>query len=510
MSNAEKQREAGKTGRVSALLLVAAVSVFSPLSTYARNVNEITFLQFLPFGLGFLALGLLAYGFCRLVLRAGEKAALMAAWLMLVFSNFGFLTVFFPDLHENHKLYVICGLVCLLVSGLLCLVLHRLNGEITGVLCMTFAFAFSALVLLNAVLCSVNGLRGVRGTADPERETLVQAAQAAPLADRPNVYFMIFDEYAGFDELQSYYGFDNTAFYDRLSELGFTMARGCTNESIGTTYVLADVVNLQFLHQDEVSEDTLRYQIEHGVLFDVMDALGYTLYDTESERLTQLNNPIPELPSFSAPVTPTGGTYVKVFLYHTAAAFLYNDIENLLWGENVARYDLLNLVTDYYATMEKPKEPSFYFSYVCSPHGPFYFDADGNRIDTPDDPYNNYNWEDHSLYLGQLQYVNKRIEAAVSHIVEEDPDSIIILMSDHGSRYHEDGYDPALAAAERLDILAGVYYRGEPLEGLDGLDGINILRTVLRETYGMEIPVLDYWEDGHLTDTLGRRVLGLT
>ena len=48
------------------------------------------------------------------------------------------------------------------------------------------------------------------------------------------------------------------------------------------------------------------------------------------------------------------------------------------------------------------------------------------------------------------------------------------------------------------------------MSGLDGLDSINLLRTVLHETYGMELPVLDYWENGHLAHTVERRMLGLT
>lgn len=494
---------------VLAWCLVISISTISTLLLYAQNVNEITFFQFLPFVAAFALIGAATFAVCRGILKDVNKAALMTAWLMAIFCNFGFLKLLFPDLHENHRLYVICGIFCIFVSLIPLWAIFRIRVEISAVLCSTFAITFSALFFLNAVFAGINGIKGER-IVDLQRETLIQSAQAVRKSERPNIYFMIFDEYAGIDELKSYYHYDNSDFYKALSDYGFTMARGCTNEHTSTLYVLADLLNMQFLHQNNVSEDVLRHQIENGVMIDVMDALGYTLYDTESDRLTPLKSPISELPSYSAPVTETGGTYVKVFLYNTAAAFLYNGIENALWDSIVDRPVVLNTVTEYYATLRKPEEPSFFFSYICSPHGPFYFDADGNRIDTPDDPYSNYNWEDSSIYLGQMEYVSKRIEYAVQNIVSVDPGSIIILMSDHGSRYHPNDYDEDLARAESLDILTGVYYRGQNLDGLDGLDGVNLLRRIINETFDTDFPLLDYWEDGHRTDTVGRRALGMT
>ena len=41
--------------------------------------------------------------------------------------------------------------------------------------------------------------------------------------DLPDIYYIILDEYAGFESLERNFGFDNSEFYSELSKRGFFM-----------------------------------------------------------------------------------------------------------------------------------------------------------------------------------------------------------------------------------------------------------------------------------------------
>ena len=500
------------SGRASvSLCLVLSSSLFCLVSTYSRNVENIPFRYVVPFLLFFSILGLGVYGLSLMLLRHREKAALMTAWLMAIFCNFALLSRIFPDMKSGplSVSFLLCAAAALVLSLILFFLLKKGKSETVQVPAFSFALVFSVLLFFNIVTAAVGGIRNFRSSgpsaATHESELLLRAAEEAEAEELPNVYFLLFDEYAGFDELEQYYGYDNSAFSDYLEQRGFTVGRGCSNDMLDTLYILADLNNLQFLHPHGYHEDQLRAQIAGGVWFDMLRSLGYTLYDTEGEAFTDLINPIPELRTIRVPTTQTGDSYIRVFLKNTAIYFLSDELESFFLKRPTAYPDAVNMIMDYYATAEFDDGPAFYYSYVCCPHGAFYFDREGNRIDDPNDPMENFNWIDPSFYLGQLEYVNLLIERAVDNILSQDPDCIIVLCSDHGARNHKEFGNSDVTDETALDILMAVYDRGEPFEGLDGMDGVNVLREIMNRTYGMTLPMLDYLDDGTLVETIGRR-----
>lgn len=137
--------------------------------------------------------------------------------------------------------------------------------------------------------------------------------------------------------------------------------------------------------------------------------------------------------------------------------------------------------------------PTLTLGYVQCPHTYFLYDADGNPV--PAEHGND--WADPQYYLGYLQYASSRILSAVDEIQSHDPGAIIILQSDHGARtlYHASLH--GLAAESRRDdvhhqqnVLNCVYLPGESAD-IQGKSGINTLRTVLNQAFGMHMPMVD-------------------
>ena len=71
----------------------------------------------------------------------------------------------------------------------------------------------------------------------------------------------------------------------------------------------------------------------------------------------------------------------------------------------------------------------------------------------------------------------------VKHIVSKDPESVIVLCSDHSARGIKAGID-------MCQIFNCVYFRGEEMD-IEGLSGINTLRIILNNMFGFDYEMIE-------------------
>jgi hypothetical protein len=151
------------------------------------------------------------------------------------------------------------------------------------------------------------------------------------------------------------------------------------------------------------------------------------------------------------------------------------------------------------STFQYLKDPNnyisnnFIFCHIDCPHEPFYFNKDGYNYDNP-----GANWKEQKYYLGQYIYATNNIIDIVKSIVENDPNSCIILQSDHSARASSDPdlFMEVFPLEDMSNILNAVYYKKEKID-IEGLSGVNTLRHVLNVVFGdnfemLDIPVDDY------------------
>jgi len=85
-----------------------------------------------------------------------------------------------------------------------------------------------------------------------------------------------------------------------------------------------------------------------------------------------------------------------------------------------------------------------------------------------------------------------------TEIIKNDPNSIIILQSDHGYRYPDflknlygiDIYDMDVESLYMRNILNAVYYQGQNID-IDNYSGINTLRTVLNKLLNANFELIE-------------------
>jgi hypothetical protein len=184
--------------------------------------------------------------------------------------------------------------------------------------------------------------------------------------------------------------------------------------------------------------------------------------------------------------------YENSILPNTPIAALLEQLPQLR-----ASYQYEQLLQEALDTMENAWQdaqdgPTLTLGYVQCPHSWFVYDADGDPVPKED----HLNWEDPQYYLGQLEYTNQRILRAVDQIQKNDPTAIIILQSDHGARLsshltelYDAPYDEETDTLPQQNILNCVYVPGKSLE-IEGLSGINTLRTLLNQVYDMDYEML--------------------
>jgi len=468
---------------------------------YLNNVNEALFTDMLPMLGLFCLTGLILFGASWLILRRADAAGLFAALSMLLITNIGLVSSLLKyHISWMRDRYILLVGAALLI-GLFLLLLRKKKfpaKEFCGILSILFA-ALTVIHIIPAIPTIYELI-----TFDPPEAEL---SDTAFQGDKPNVYLFLVDEYGGGENMRRYYDFDNEEFLSFLEENRFNISDSTKNsESIWTSTLVPNLMNLDYYVRDSQPERVRLKYMDDPLLTRLFRENGY-----------QVN-----LISHLDFIGEDAGTLLhqRQVPDRIGAYILYNSAFSLFPHVNYYLEQWLgihSLATQYYDTQEifdcmmscadhVGDGPTFTVSYVQSPHWPFLFDENGEFI------YGGSEFLDHSIYLGQLTYVNKVLTASIENILQQDPDSIIVLQADHGPRYpgqikiYHNGpdYDPYVETPYMQNALNCVYYRGQSLP-IEGQTGINTWRLLLNETYGLELEMIpapegyisygDTWED---------------
>ncbi len=313
-------------------------------------------------------------------------------------------------------------------------------------------------------------------------------------ADKPDIYYIVMDGYARADVLQEVYHFDNVAFIAFLRSRGFFVAEHGRSNYPVTHLSLASTLSMRYLEKEEVLAKRSRSRIMYKLIGNnaaarFLQGIGYryvhfnTNYGgTEKSKVADIHY------SYRSPLLQT--ELMSVLLRTT----MLRPLE-----PSVAHLDLY--------MMEKITEvpaiegPTFTFLHLLLPHNPYVFDRDGNiRADVPltlQFEERTGGWKGKKEYLGQLTYLNHRMEGIIDSILAKSiTPPIIILQSDHGTASQ---YGKKMSAARKLKFYHertanfNAWYAPEQVRsGLtDDMVPVNTFRTLFRQLFGADLPPLE-------------------
>jgi len=309
---------------------------------------------------------------------------------------------------------------------------------------------------------------------------------------RPDIYFIITDEYAGRTELEDLFSFDNSAFENELRSRGYHIISNSVSNYNATVYSLASLLNMDYIHNLEKPSkvnhrDMLLCKglINNNTLTSFLLKKGYSIYNNSFFDLAGRKKVFRNLFFSTNRSLLTHQTFVNRFLFHFGARFasdqkiidikknnLYSDIKI----DSLARK----------AVVEKDPDPKFVYTHLKMPHHPYFFDSAGNEI--PVQQLSDAFSMDRKAYTQYLQYSNKKLLGFIDFIKQNaGRPAIIILMSDHGFRQ----LAPDVDKKYHFMNLNAVYFPDSSYAGFyNGMSNVNQFRVTLNTLFGQKLPLL--------------------
>ncbi len=278
--------------------------------------------------------------------------------------------------------------------------------------------------------------------SNQEKVTAPAIANASRKPGYPDIYFILFDEFAGFDSMRDYWNYqDVDDFSQFLQSKGFFIAESSRSSSIYTLQQMSERLNYQGYPFGK--EDPSRYYdaIANNRVMSYLKSLGYTTVVFDEKKFGY-----PAIPKMTADYlfeynssnvtkisTDTGnlfddfGILVADNTMLRAFPLFYNKSMDPMFKkhEDMVRFTAMKI-----SDLDEVPSPKFVHAHLLLPHYPFMFSENGSI----NDPMYYYNW---NYYLGNYKFAINLAEKMVNDILENaDPahPPIIILQSDHGAR----------------------------------------------------------------------------
>lgn len=470
------------------LLAIVLTCLYPCVFLFAQNAGEANASDILPFFLLFLATALAVFLVCGVIVREVSRAAVLTCLGMLAIINFSMITDAvkrqFPWFQDKFFLVF----VAVILLGLLVLFLRK-KPNLTAV-CGIIALTFGVLTVMS-IIQAVPRLIQTASYRDDRRSSSQSSQDVVFSGEKRNVYYLLFDEYGGDENLETYFEFDNSPFYEALEERGFSISHTSRNtDSCWTDTLVPNLMNLDYVVDDSMPEKIRREYLREPLLTRIFASNGYQinlinhrayLRMEEARELTrgQTEDNISEY-------LFRNSIYCKIPLVKDKITrWMFEDYRDNYRGPLENAFHALK--TCY---KEAQDTPTLTVSYIQCPHAPFVYNADGSirNLDT------GWFWKDESLYPGQLQYLNTIILETIDQIQANDPNAVILLQSDHGARVPlhmvEQFGGPRFDAEKETPIMQStlccVYIPGQKLE-IEGDTCINATRKTIDAVFGTSL-----------------------
>lgn len=491
----------GRHGLSTIPLHPVLLSFFFPLYLLTANADQWVDLSvaWLPIG-AFVLAGALLFAACALLFGGWLRGGLVASLLIVLFFTFGHVRIALSGTAVS-DLALVAGWIGLAVLGLTLIARgsDRIPTATRALNVMAVALVAINLVSLGAYVIGQSG-QAIGQTPVP--------VPVGTVSRTPDVYYLIFDRYAGEETLHDLYGYDNRDFVEALEARGFTVAHDSWANYGGTALSLSSSLSMDYLDQAQLqaSKPTSYGPIHatlrgHLAVPDTLKALGYTYVhignwwepgetNVDADRVILFRH---ESEFASA-------------LFQTTALTLLNEVgtpsgdPEVTGRPNANRAHTLFEFDQVAASADLPG-PTYVFAHFLVPHPPYVFNADGTQPSDLQVAERGIR----ASYLEQLQWTNGRLLALLDQLLAAPPDEqpIIIVQADEGpypSRYEadQDGF-PWLEATpdevrEKFGILNAFHLPGVDPAAFgvtDRISPVNDFRVVFNAYFGADLPLLE-------------------
>ena len=446
------------------LYISITVWLYPVLFLYAQNVKE-TSLKDCLYSLSLMVIcSLLSLGIGKICfIKTDFKIAVVfSAFLGIIGGNYKLvldgIQKVIPQVRYWHLALIAIFLIILICK----LVLYK---NCQGTVCFIIGIVFSVLVFFNILITIPTNIKKI-STQSIELEQVKTDISSS----KSNIYYLLCDEYASFAQLEKDFGYDNNYLKSELEQMKFYISQTSRNDTSATTIVMSNIMSMDYVATYDTITEERDVMMNTGKLHSVLRANGYKeigIGDTEWLGIpgTISNDNISK--------DADGKNFTEIAMEKSFLFPLYRHNYTAAAEE----------IRDTFVALKEldivPNSGLFTLFYVSCPHHPYFFKADGSTNST--EAMVNDDGSHPDSYIGQVEYTNNQIIPAIKRIIEKDPDSIIILCSDHGNRFGN------ITADMETRILNAIYYKGEIVSDFEGLSGLNTIIYVLNRENNLNI-----------------------
>jgi len=322
----------------------------------------------------------------------------------------------------------------------------------------------------------------------------IPSLKPCPDCPKPDIYFLLFDEYSSSLSLKNEYHYDNSSIDSFLQQKGFHISPAATSNYNITPFSLASITNMSYLEVPASGNvNSILYHhasnlIRKNQLIKQLNTLGYkfrniSLFDIDEQKAP--------LHYYFAPST---SQIIQRFT-------LFNKLDqDLGWHFRNNKKAIAGQYQQYTRAFENIQSgidsvktisrraytfPQFIYAHLLLPHYPFLVNKNVRYTASQQPGIPDTSIE---AYLAYVEYTNTVIRDLVTTIQANTKNkAIILIMGDHGFRRPvNDTFPHSYFAVQNAVYLPSGDYSGF----YDSISAVNQFRVVLNTLFKQQLPLL--------------------
>ncbi len=443
----------------------------------------------------------------------------MTSWIVIIFFSYGHVYLSLKNITISgyiigrHRFLLLFSVVLAALGSLAILRSRYDEIRITRVVNVIALIAILIPVISLSSFWMRSGSTFITGSV-----TVLDNRNEVPkigIGPNPDIYYIILDGYGRSDILDKYFDTQNEDFLEFLEERGFYVARNSAANYAHSALSLASSLNIDYLEEIQVNLEDGEYpstflgRIKNSFVRTALEDMGYNTISMDSGwKYTQWDD-------------------ADYYLDHTSIGNLdqkkrivLNPFEDLMLNVSAGRaildfmiatkilnladpsYNHADIVLGQLSNLKVVGElpgPRFVFAHIISPHRPFVFGPNGERLDrggyfTLADTGNaTHEGQEESPYINQLIFITNQIEEVVNEILTNSQiQPIIIIQSDHGPSMEIAWDNPGVKDIELRMPILNAYLLPESCQPIiyDGISPVNTFRVVFNCTFNTDYELL--------------------
>jgi len=271
--------------------------------------------------------------------------------------------------------------------------------------------------------------------------------------DSPDIYYIIFDEFAGFQAMREYWHYKEVdGFVSFLKDRGFFVAEESHGSSTDTLHQMATRLNYQEYPLGREYFQTYFNDIADNRVMHYLKSQGYTTVVFDETKMGYPSSKsirADYLYEYGSASIPQSSMKDDRFYFDEFGELV---MENTMFYAFSEKYKKNNPLVGQHSNMiyftvdniaaKEISSPKFVYVHLLLPHAPFMFNRNGDITDN--DHFTNWNYYIDN-YIFSIKIAEEMINKILSEASSENP-PVIIIQSDHSAQNH-------LAHQEHREIL---------------------------------------------------------